>query len=141
MRLPLVPPPLLLALSVLVGGLVGCNRPSYETPVRAYQTFLRSVQRGDEKTAYATLSKPTQDALQTRAQSVAQASSGAVKADPIAFFLSNIPPPTDVAEVMLASEEGDVARVSVVSSGVTKQVQMVRETSGWKIDLTQSLQP
>jgi hypothetical protein len=137
MRLPLVSLLLLLALP----SLAGCNRPSYETPVRAYQTFLRSVQRGDEKTAYATLSKPTQDALQARAQNVAQASAGAVKADPVAFFLSNIPPPTDVAEVTLASEDGDVARVSVVSSGVTKQVQMVRETSGWKIDLTQSLQP
>ncbi|MFY0580363.1 hypothetical protein ACN28S_44470 [Cystobacter fuscus] len=37
----------LLLLSVLPLG--GCNRPSYETPVRAYQTFLRAVQRGDAK--------------------------------------------------------------------------------------------
>ncbi|ATB28002.1 hypothetical protein [Melittangium boletus] len=136
MRLPLVVSLLLLAVQTLGG----CNRPSYETPVRAYQTFLRSVQRGDEKTAYATLSQPTQDALKAKAQAASAASSGAVKADPMAFFLSNIPPPADVAEVTLASENGDVAQVSVVFSGVTKQVQMVRETSGWKIDLTQSLQ-
>jgi len=136
MRLPLALPLLLLA----VPTLGGCNRPSYETPVKAYQTFLRSVQRGDEKTAYAALSQPTQDALKAKAQTASDASSGAVKADPVAFFLSNIPPPADVAEVTLASEKGDEAKVSVVSSGVTKQVQMVRETSGWKIDLTQSLQ-
>ncbi|WP_434382720.1 hypothetical protein [Melittangium boletus] len=129
-----------LLLLLTVPTLAGCNRPSYETPVRAYQTFLRSVQRGDEKTAYATLSQASQDALLARAQAVAQASSGTVKADPLAFFLSNIPPPADVAEVTLAGESGDTAKVSVVSSGVTRQVQMVREPSGWKIDLTQSLQ-
>ncbi|WNG20114.1 hypothetical protein [Cystobacter fuscus] len=128
----------LLLLSVLPLG--GCNRPSYETPVRAYQTFLRAVQRGDEKTAYSALSQPTQEALKQKAQTVANASAGAVKADPVAFFFANVAPPPDVAEVTLAGETGDTAQVNVVFSQVQKQVRMVRETSGWKIDLTQSLQ-
>jgi hypothetical protein len=130
--------PLLLLALLTLGG---CNRPSYDTPVKAYQTFLRAVQRGDEKTAYAVLSQPTQAALKARAQAATEASSGAVKADPLAFFFTNVPPPADVTEITLASEEGDVANIGVVSSNTKSQVRMVRESSGWKIDLTQSLQP
>ncbi|WNG34511.1 hypothetical protein F0U60_13275 [Archangium minus] len=136
MRLLPAMPLLLLALLALGG----CNRPSYETPVKAYQTFHRAVQRGDEKTAYAVLSQPTQEALKARAQAAADASGGAVKADPVAFFFANVPPPADVTEVSLSSEEGDVAKVTVVSSNGKSQVRMVREPAGWKIDLTQSLQ-
>ncbi|MET0405099.1 MAG: hypothetical protein ABW123_21975 [Cystobacter sp.] len=136
MRPPFVISLLLLAMPTLVG----CNRPSYETPVRAYQTFVRAVQRGDDKTAYASLSQATQEALQVRAQGVAQASSGTVKADAAAFFFANVVPPPDVTEVSLAAETGDTAQVNVVFSNDRKQVRMVRETSGWKIDLTQSLQ-
>ncbi|HLM43934.1 MAG TPA: hypothetical protein VK458_08705 [Myxococcaceae bacterium] len=128
--------PLLLVLLALGG----CNRPSYETPVKTYQTFHRAVQYGEYKVAYASLSQPTQEALQARAKTVADASGGTVKADPVAFFFANVPLPADVTEVTLLSEEGDAAKVSVVSSTGKSQVQMVREPSGWKVDLTESLQ-
>jgi nucleoid-associated protein YgaU len=137
MRLLPAMPFLLLALLALSG----CNRPNYETPVSAYRSFLQSVQRGDDKRAYAALSQPTQEILKARAQAAADASAGAMKADPVAFFFANVPPPADVTEVTLSSEEGDVAKVSVISSsGTSNQVRMVREPTGWKIDLTQSLQ-
>jgi hypothetical protein len=114
-------------LLLLLLGLGGCNRDSYDTPVKAYQTFHRAVQRREPKIAYGSLSKPTQDALQARAQTVA-------------LFFANVPPPADVTEVTLLSEEGDVAQVGVVSSTGKSQVRMVREPSGWKVDLTESLQ-
>ena len=134
-----LPPPLSLFLLALL-ALGGCNRPSYDTPVQAYQSFHRAVQRGEQKAAYSALSQPTQEALQKRAQAVAQASGGTVKAEPQSFFFANVPPPADVTEVTLASEEGDMATISVVSSNGKSQVRMVRESSGWKVDLTQSLQ-
>jgi hypothetical protein len=136
MRLLPAMPLLLLALLALGG----CKRPSYTTPDKAYQAFLEHLRQGDEKKAYAVLSQPTQEALKARAEAAAKASGGAVKADPLAFFFANVPPPADVTEVSLLSEEGDVAVVGVVSSNVKSQVQMVREPSGWKIDLTKSLQ-
>ncbi|PTL78557.1 DUF4878 domain-containing protein [Vitiosangium sp. GDMCC 1.1324] len=136
MRLLPAMPLLLLALLALGG----CNRTSYDTPEKAYKSFLQAVQRGDEKAAYAVLSQPTQEALKARAQAAADASAGAVKADPVAFFFANVPPPADVTEVTLSSQEGDVAKVSVVFSNGKSQVRMVREPTGWKIDLTQSLQ-
>lgn len=136
MRLPTATTLLLLALLALGG----CNRANYETPVNAYKSFLQSAQRGDDKKAYGALSQATQDQLQARAEAAARASGGAVKADPVAFFFANVPPPADVTEVSLSSEEGDVAKVSVKSSNGTSQIRMVREPTGWKIDLTQSLQ-
>jgi hypothetical protein len=125
---------------LLLLALVGCNRPNYETPVKAYETFHREAQRGNYKEAWSALSKPTHEALQARAQTVAQASGGAVKADPVAFFFANVPPPADVTKVSLLSEDGEVAKVSVVSSTGESQVRMVRESSGWKVDLSESLQ-
>ena len=136
MRLLPAMPFLLLALLVLGG----CDRIGYKTPDKAYQAFLEAMRKGDEKTAYAILSQPTQEALKARAQTAAQASGGAVKADPVAFFFANVPPPADVTEVSLLSEEGDVAEVGVVSSSGKSQIRMIREPSGWKIDLTKSLQ-
>jgi hypothetical protein len=136
MRLLPAMPLLLLALLALGG----CNRPSFTTPDKAYQSFLEALRRGDEKTAWSVLSQPTQEALKARAESAAKASGGTVKADPVAFFFANVPPPPDVTEVSLLREEGDVAEVGVVSSNVKSQVRMVREPSGWKIDLTKSLQ-
>lgn len=119
--------------------LAGCNRPNYETPVKAYQSFVRAAQRGDEKTAYGVLSQPTQERLKTLSQKLAEASGNVVKAEPAAFFFSNVPPPTDVSDVTLASEEGDTASVNVISSSGKSQVRMTREPSGWKVDLVQSL--
>ncbi|WP_375767307.1 hypothetical protein NR798_37365 [Archangium gephyra] len=129
--------PLLLLAMLALGG---CNRPSTTTPDKAYQAFLEALRRGDEKTAWSVLSQPSQEALKARAEAAAKASGGAVKADPVAFFFANVPPPPDVTGVSVLSEEGDVAEVEVVSSNVKSQVRMVREPSGWKIDLTKSLQ-
>ncbi|HEY0096842.1 MAG TPA: hypothetical protein VGB96_21120 [Archangium sp.] len=106
----------------------------------SYEDFHELVQKGEYRGAYAFLSQPTQQALQARAKTVADASGGTVKADPVAFFFANVPAPADVTKVSLLSEEGDVARVEVVSSAGKSEVRMVRELSGWKVDLTQSLQ-
>lgn len=140
MRLLPAMPLLLLALLVLGG----CPRPS-DTPVQAFQSFRQHVQgalRGDDQAArkaWASLSQPTQRALEERARAVTQASGGVVKAEAMTFFFANVPPPADVTEVTLLSEEGDVAKVGVVSSTGMNQVRMVREPSGWKVDLTESL--
>lgn len=136
MRLPLAMSLCLLALLALVG----CGRARSDSPESAYKDFHKAVRQQNYKSAYALLSKPTQDALQARAQTVAQASGGSVKADPLAFFFANVPPPADVTEVTLSSEEGDTARLNVVSSNGKSQVRMVREATGWKVDLTESLQ-
>src|SRR5687768_6442285 len=107
--------PWLLALLVL--GLAGCNRPRFGTPQDAYRSFHRLVQKGELKEAWGALSKPTQDVLTQKAQTVSEASGGSVKPEPLALFFANVPPPPDVTEVSLVREEGNEATVLVRSSG------------------------
>ncbi len=137
MRLPVLPllPLLLLALPVLEG----CKRPGASSPEDAYRAFVQLLQRNESRKAYAVLSKGTQEALDARAQAVAKATDGGAQEEAATFFFANVPVPTDVTEVTLLSEEGDVARVGVVSSAGKSEVRMVREASGWKVDLTESL--
>lgn len=135
MRLPAT----LLLLALLALG--GCKQQRYDTPENAYTSFHELVRTGEYKKAYSALSQPTQNALTARAQTVAQAAGSAVKPDPVALFFANVPPPPDVTGVSLLNKEGDVATVRVLSSGQSKDVRMVREPSGWKVDLSASLQP
>ncbi|GEN06413.1 hypothetical protein MFU01_14500 [Myxococcus fulvus] len=128
-------------LALLLVGMAGCNQPRFGTPQDAYTSFHRLVKRGELRQAWGALSQPTQAALQKRAQAVSDASGGAVKAEPLGLFFANVPPPPDVTEVSLVREAGDEATVLVRSSGSTHEVRMVREPSGWKVDLSASLQP
>jgi hypothetical protein len=137
MRLPAKP---LLLLTVLL-ALGGCNRVRFDTPVNAYTSFLGLVQTREYPKAYAALSQATRDALTARAEAVAKASGGSVKPEPLELFFANVVPPSDVTGVTLLREEGDVATVRVLSSGQPSEVRMVREASGWKVDLSASLQP
>ncbi len=131
--------PWLVALVLL--GLGGCNRPRFGTPQDAYTSFHRLVKRGELQQAWGVLSKPTQDALAQRAKVVGEASGGEEKPEPMALFFANVPPPPDVTEVSLVREEGDEATVLVRAAGSSHEVRMVREPSGWKVDLSASLQP
>ncbi|WP_224243958.1 hypothetical protein [Hyalangium gracile] len=127
----------LLVLALLAFG--GCKRA--DTPVNAYTTFHELVKKGDYKKAYAGLSQPTRDALSARTQALKDSSGGSLKAEPYDLLFTNSAPPSDVTEVTLVREEGDVATVRVLSSGQEREVKLVREPSGWKIDLSESLKP
>jgi hypothetical protein len=128
--------PLLLLALLALGG---CNRSG--TPVDAYTAFHEHIRKGDYKQAYAALSQATRDALAARAQALKEISGGQVKAEPYELLFANSVPPSDVTEVTLIREEGDIATVRVLSSGQAHEVKLVRETSGWKIDVSDSLKP
>ncbi len=137
MRLSVTMPSLVVL--VLLVGLGGCNRVS--TPQDAYRFFHQQVRKGVLTKAWEVLSKPTQDLLAERARAVSAASGGTEKPEPLALFFANVPPPPDVTEVSLVREEGNEATVLVRSPGGNHEVRMVREPSGWKVDLSASLQP
>ncbi len=129
--------PWLVALLLL--GLGGCDRQN--SPQKAYQFFHQQVQKGEREKAWGVLSKPTQDALAKRAQAVREAAGKTEQPEPMEYFFANVPPPPAVTEVSLVREEGDEATVLVRSPGRTDEVRMVSEPSGWKVDLSASLQP
>jgi hypothetical protein len=130
--------PLLLLALLALGG---CSKYRFDTPQNAYTSFHELVRRGEFKQAFGALSQGTRDAFTARAQALKDASGGNVKSEPYELFFMNSAPPADVAEITLVREEGDVATVRVLSSGQAREVRMVREASGWKIDLSDSLKP
>jgi hypothetical protein len=130
--------PLLVLVLLALGG---CSKYKFDTPQNAYTSFHELVRRGELKQAFGALSQGTRDAVTARAQALKEASGGNVKSEPHELFFMNSAPPADVTEITLVREEGDVATVRVLSSGQTREVRLVREASGWKIDLSDSLKP
>jgi hypothetical protein len=129
----------LLVLALLALG--GCGKTQFTTPQNAYTSFHEHVKRGEYKKAYAALSQGTRDALTARAQALKETSGGKVDAEPYELLFMNSAPASDVTEITLVREEGDVATVRVLSSGQAREVRLVREASGWKVDLSDSLKP
>jgi hypothetical protein len=135
MRLSAMP---ILLLALLTLG--GC-RNSFDTPEHAYTTFHSKVKKGEFKEAYGALSQSTQRALAARAEALKESSGGNVKIEPYELLFTNSAPPSDVTGTKVVRQEGDVATLLVLSSGQEHEVRLVREASGWKIDLSESLKP
>jgi hypothetical protein len=129
----------LLVLALLALG--GCGKNQFTTPQNAYTSFHEHVKRGEYKKAYAALSQGTRDALTARAKTLKESTGGKVDEEPYELLFMNSAPPSDVTDITLVREERDVATVRVLSSGQAREVRMVREASGWKVDLSDSLKP
>jgi hypothetical protein len=114
----------------------GCPPERSDTPVGAYLDLAKALQKGDWKTAYARLSTPTQQILQERAKEISSASGGAINTDPMVLFFASAPKPQPVTEVKLVKEGGGAATVRAASGKWDRDIPMVRESTGWKVDLS-----
>jgi len=113
----------------------GCNRPRFDTPTAAYESFARAIQKGDYEVAWSALSAGTQKTLSDRAREISAASGGSVKDDPAALFFAQGARAPLVSEIKLVREEGDGAVLAVTAAGdATREVRMVKERGGWRID-------
>lgn len=130
----------LLASTVGLLTLLACNRPNWDTPVAAYLSISRALQKGDVKLAWSGLSQPTRQVLEHRADEIQQ-TAGGERPDPAALMLGGTPTSAQVREVKVVKEEGNVATLSVVPvNGPAQDVRMVKEQEGWKLDLSGMLQ-
>jgi hypothetical protein len=114
-----------------------CRPAAPKTPVETYLAFLNDLKTGDAAAAYALLSTPTRTALQARADAVSQASGATAKADPAGMIFQAPPPPP--SEVKLVQQSGEDALLQVKGTQGDGQVRLVKETAGWRIDLTSTL--
>lgn len=128
-------PRALAPIAVVALLLAACNRPRWDTPVDAYLSFARAVQKGEFDVAYGGLSEATRGAMAARAKEISQASGGAVRDDPVALFFVEAARAPQVTEVKLAKLEGTAAVVSASADGQSQQVRMVREQGGWHLDV------
>jgi hypothetical protein len=107
--------------------------------VTAYSAIATSVEKGEYPKAYEALSAPTKQILESRARQLNADSDGGVRNDPAALFISTnsqVPAPEDIR--LVRSEERR-AVLSVRSPRGQREVVMVKEASGWKLDLTDAL--
>ncbi|HYV44917.1 MAG TPA: hypothetical protein VFA20_08650 [Myxococcaceae bacterium] len=105
----------------------------------AYSALATSVEKGEYPKAYEALSAPTKQILEARARQLSADSDGGVRNDPAILFVSANGQVPTTEEVRLVSSDERRAVLSMRSSKGERQVVMVKEASGWKLDLTDSL--
>lgn len=130
----------ILPLIAMVAVLSGCNRPNWDTPVSAYLSYARALEKRDVKTAWGALSTETRKVLEARSAEVTKVSGGAVKDMPEALFFGGNFATEPVKEVSLVKQDGNVALLSVVPrEGDPREVRMVNEGGAWKLDVSERL--
>lgn len=130
------------ALGAALGlSLVGCNRPTWSTPDRAYASVARAAQKGEYDTAWSGLSDASRKGLEERSKRLAAAAGGALEDDPRALFFASSPPPPPVGEIKVVRQEEAVALLAVAAEGAPpREVRMVKEAGGWKLDMSEALE-
>ena len=118
---------------------VDCRPTQEDNPVASYNTFVEALRKGDLNGAYRQLSTPTRQAVEKRAAAIAAASGGSLKPEPANLIFGGggrVPPLT---ELTLVTQNGGSATVRASAGSFARNIPMVRENSGWKVDLTQWL--
>jgi hypothetical protein len=111
----------------------GCARPPPSSPQAAYEAFATALRRGDARTAYASLSRSTQDAMTARSRAISEASGGVVRDEPALAMFQSGTRPAPLGEVTLVEESAGRAVLEV--SGV--RVRMIQDDGGrWAVDLS-----
>ncbi len=120
--------------------LAGCNRPRWDKPDEAYRAFSSAVRRGELKVAWEALSADTRKAAEARSKTMAEASGGSVKDEPMLMFFASGYKPLPQGDVKVAKEEGQTAVVEVAigDGGATQSQRMVKEGDRWAVDLTEA---
>ena len=126
-------------LAACVAGVANCRQSQEENPVNAYNLFAEALKKADLKGAYGYLSAETRQAIEQRTQAVSAASGGVVKTDPPTWLFGSVGRPPPLTEVKLLSLDGGTATVRVAGGNLSSKVTMVRERTGWKVDLREWL--
>lgn len=124
-----------------LAGATDCRPSQEESPVNAYNSFTEALRKGDLKTAYGYLSTETRRAIEQHTQAVSDASGGVVKGDPATWVFGGVGKAPPLTEVKLLNQDGGAATVRAAAGSFARNVTMVRERTGWKVDLTEFTSP
>lgn len=121
-------------------GFSACNRPDWTTPVKAYLSFANALKKGEAKVAWGALSERSKQRLTERSKVIAAVSDGGMSPKPELLLFAGGGTAQEMSEVKLIREEGKDAVLSVVPvEGPAVEVRMVRESDGWKLDVSEML--
>jgi len=117
-----------------IACLAACRPAVEDTPEAAYRAFAAAANHGEDKAAFARLTTRSQEALKARLSGLAAASGGAMKEDTSAlmFHGGHGAPLTDVH---LLKKDQDRATVSVTAREQTREVNLQREGTEWRVEL------
>ncbi|MCK6551547.1 hypothetical protein L6R52_37280 [Myxococcota bacterium] len=134
----------LLALAGLALATAAACRPAAPTPEETLRTFLGDLRGGRPDSAWAALSEATKKTLEERHAALAAASGRPAEPRPAKLLYDELGVMTlSVPEsIAVVSPPGHEVTLRVtVKDGRSSDVRLVREGSGWKIDLLGSLRP
>ena len=132
--------PSIVAVTAAAALLFGCNRPSWSTPEAAYASLARAAQKGEQQVAWGALSEESRKKLEQRSTALAAASGGALQDDPRALLFGSAPPAAPIDGIKQVRQDDRVAILAVsAAGGASREVRMVKEEGGWKLDVSDAL--
>ena len=127
----------------LVVMLAACDRqatkPPASSPEASYRQFAEALRGHDPKVAWELLSSPTKSAAVQRSKTVAAASQGLVRDDPMIMVLqSGVLPEANIGDITVVSKTEQAVQLEVGAPAHRQQVTMVKEqaTGPWLVDLS-----
>ena len=125
----------------LVVMLAACDRPATRpsSPEASYRQFAEALRGHDPKVAWELLSPATKSAAELRSKTVAAASQGLVRDDPMIMVLqSGVLPEVNIGDITVVSQTEQTAVLEVGAPTHRQQVTLVKGPSGspWLVDLS-----
>jgi hypothetical protein len=132
--------PMRVLVVVLSFSLFGCKAQLPDSPEEAYLSFSAARQAGNHKLAWSFLSQRTQATVRARAEAIAAASHGTVVNEPEAMIFQGTTAPVFVKDLTRRIAEPEKVILQVERGGLKTEVTLVKESSRWLIDLSDTLQ-
>lgn len=114
--------------------LAACRPPPDGTPEGAYRAFVAAANKGEDALAFAQLTPRSQEALKRRLAGVSMASGGSMGED-VASLVFRGGRGTPITDIQLLKMEPDRATLAVTARGETREVNLRRESSEWRVEL------
>jgi hypothetical protein len=114
--------------------LAACRPPPDGTPEGAYRAFVAAANKGEDAVAFAQLTPRSQEALKRRLAGVSTASGGSMGED-VASLVFRGGRGTPITDIQVLKMEPDRATLAVTARGETREVNLRRESSEWRVEL------
>ena len=114
--------------------LSACRPQPDGTPEGAYRAFAAAANRGEDGAAFALLAPESQEALKRRLAGASSASGGSLGEDAASLVFRG-GRGTPITDIQLLKMEPDRATLAVTARGETREVNLLRQGSEWRVQL------
>ena len=119
-----------LGLLLGIACLAACQAPGDDSPEGAYRRFAEAANKGEDKVCFGQLTAASQEALRARLAGLA-----APTTEDLPGLVFHGGRGSPIASIHLLKIERDRATVAVTARGETREVNLAREGSEWRVEL------